>query len=158
MQHRTVLEYKRYRYLKMAILVVVASIIAYVWQAAPVGRYGGTLVGYALGIVAAGLVLWLMWFGVRKRQYKASLTTLVGWLSAHIYLGATLIVIATLHASFQVGWNVHTLAYVLLLAVIASGFFGLYAYLRFPSATVCHCILDSESAPPAQSGSIWSTT
>jgi hypothetical protein len=42
-------------------------------------------------------------------------------------------VIATLHAGFQVGWNVHTLAYVLMIAVIVSGFFGVYAYLRFPS-------------------------
>lgn len=133
MHHRTILEYKKYFYLKMAALVVIGSIVAYVWQAAPVGRYGGTPVGYALGTLAAVLVVWLMWFGVRKRTYKAAYTTLAGWLSAHIYLGATLIVVVTLHASFQVGWNVHTLAYVLLLGVIASGFFGIFAYMRFPS-------------------------
>lgn len=133
MQHRTVLEFRRYRYLKMAVFVVLASVIAYASQTAPVGKYGGTPVGYALGGVAAAFVFWLMWFGVRKRQYKASLTTIQGWLSAHIYLGATLIVVATLHAAFQVGWNVHTLAYVLMLLVIASGFFGVYAYLRFPT-------------------------
>lgn len=133
MQHRTVLEYRRYRYLKMAVFVVLASIIAYAYQTAPVGRYGGTPVGYALGGVAAVFILWLMWFGVRKRQYKASRTTTQGWLSAHLYLGATLIVVATLHSAFQVGWNVHTLAYVLMLIVIASGFFGVYAYLRFPA-------------------------
>jgi hypothetical protein len=135
MQHHTVLEYRRYRYLKMAALVVIASITAYVVQSAPVGRYGGTPVGYALGIVAAAFVIWLMWFGVRKRQYKATRTSLRGWLSAHVYLGATLIIVTTLHASFQVGWNVHTLAYVLLLLVVLSGFFGIYAYLRFPALT-----------------------
>jgi hypothetical protein len=135
MQHQTVLEYRRYRYLKVALLVLIAAITAYVLQDAPVGRYGGTVVGYGLGIVGAVLIVWLMWFGVRKRQYKAARTSLRGWLSAHIYLGATLIVVATLHASFQVGWNVHTLAYVLMLLVIASGFFGIYAYLRFPSMT-----------------------
>ncbi len=135
MQHRTVLEYRRYRYLKIALLLVVASVVAYLYQTAPVGRYGGTPVGYALGGGAAALVLWLMWLGVRKRQYKASRTSVQGWLSAHIYLGATLIVIATLHAGFQIGWNVHTLAYFLMLIVIASGFFGVYAYLRFPSLT-----------------------
>lgn len=133
MQHRTVLEFRHYRYLKMAVFVVLASIIAYVSQTAPVGKYGGTPVGYALGGVAAAFVFWLMWFGVRKRQYKASMTTIQGWLSAHIYLGATLVVVATLHAAFQVGWNVHTLAYVLMLTVIVSGFFGVYAYLRFPA-------------------------
>ena len=135
MQHRTVLEYRRYRYLKMAVLIVIASITAYASQTAPVGRYGGTPVGYALGVVAAGFIVWLMWLGVRKRQYKAARTSVQGWLSAHIYLGATLIVIVTLHAGFQIGWNVHTLAYLLMLIVIASGFFGVYAYLRFPSLT-----------------------
>jgi len=135
MQQRTVLEYRRYRYLKMAVLVIVASIIAYVYQTAPVGRYGGTPVGYALGGVAAAFIVWLMWLGVRKRQYRAARTSVQGWLSAHIYLGASLVVIATLHAGFQIGWNVHTLAYLLMLIVIASGFFGVYAYLHFPSLT-----------------------
>jgi hypothetical protein len=133
MQHRTVLEYQRYRYLKVAVLIVVASIFAYFYQSAPVGKYGGTIVGYVLGTVGALLILWLMWFGVRKRQYKASGAPVQGWLSAHVYLGATLIIVATLHTAFQVGWNVHTLAYVLMLIVIFSGFFGVYAYLRFPS-------------------------
>ncbi|MBL8513949.1 MAG: hypothetical protein JNJ55_08145, partial [Betaproteobacteria bacterium] len=38
----------------------------------------------------------------------------------------------TLHTGFQVGWNVHTLAYVLMMGVIVSGFYGIYAYLRIP--------------------------
>jgi hypothetical protein len=133
MQHRTILEYQRYRYLKVALIIIVASTIAYFYQTAPVGRYGGTLVGYILGTVGALVILWLMWFGVRKRQYKASGATVQGWLSAHVYLGGTLIVVATLHTAFQVGWNVHTLAYLLMLIVIGSGFFGVYAYMRFPT-------------------------
>ena len=55
-----------------------------------------------------------------------------GWTSAHVYLGTALLIIATLHAGFQVGWNLHTLAYVLMIVVIASGFFGLYSYLNIP--------------------------
>ncbi len=133
MQHRTVLEYRRYRYFKIAGLVVVASIVAYFYQTTPVGRYGGTPVGYALGTIAAALIIWLMWFGVRKRQYSASLTSTQGWLSAHIYLGMALIIVATLHAGFQFGWNVHTLAYALLVFVVGSGFFGVFAYLSFPA-------------------------
>jgi hypothetical protein len=133
MQHRTVLEYRNYRYLKIAGFIVVASIVAYLYQTTPVGRYGGTPVGYALGTIAAAFILWLMWFGVRKRQYSASLTSTQGWLSAHIYFGAALIIVASLHAGFQFGWNVHTLAYALLLFVVGSGFFGVYAYLRFPT-------------------------
>ncbi|MEO8103337.1 MAG: hypothetical protein ABI790_12480 [Betaproteobacteria bacterium] len=132
MRHRTILEYKHYRYLKLAALVVIASIIGFAVHASPVGRYGGTPMGYALGTVGALLILWLMWFGIRKRRYRASSGNIQGWLSGHVYLGAALIVIATLHTGFQVGWNVHTLAYVLMLLVIFSGFYGLYAYLRVP--------------------------
>jgi hypothetical protein len=78
------------------------------------------------------MIVWLAWFGVRKRQFGSTIGMLQGWLSAHVYFGTTLIVIATLHAAFKVGWNVHTLAYVLMLAVIVSGFYGVYAYLVYP--------------------------
>ena len=133
MQHRTFLEYRRYRYLKVAALLVLVSIIGYSAYGSPVGRYGGTPMGYILGTLGALLIAGLMWLGVQKRRYRANAGGLRGWVSAHIYLGISLIVIATLHAGFQIGWNVHTLAYMLMIAVIISGFFGVYAYLRFPS-------------------------
>ena len=56
-----------------------------------------------------------------------------GWASAHVYLGTALFLVATLHSGIQVGWNVHTLAYVLMCVVIASGLFGLYHYLHNPT-------------------------
>jgi len=132
MRHRTFLEYRDYRYLKLAVLVVAAVIFAYGWYKYPLGHYGGTPLGYTLGTIGALLIFWLMWLGVQKRRYRTT-GDVRGWLSAHIYLGASLIVIATLHTGFQVGWNVHTLAYTLMMVVIASGFYGVYAYLRFPT-------------------------
>jgi hypothetical protein len=131
-QHQSLLAYAQYRYLKVAAVVVALAIGIYIWDRPPNGPYGGTWLGYTLGTVSALLVLWLLYFGVRKRRYKSTFGTLQGWLSAHVYLGASLLVLATLHAAFQVGWNVHTLAYVLLVAVILSGFYGVFAYLRFP--------------------------
>ena len=85
-----------------------------------------------LGVWGLGLILWLAWFGIRKRRYGVGKQNLEDWLSAHIYLGLGLIVVATLHTGFQFGWNVHTLAYVLMIAVILSGVFGVAAYARYP--------------------------
>lgn len=132
MRHQSILAYARYRYLKLATAVTLATIAVYAWHRPPNGPYGGTWLGYTLGTIGALLIAWLLWFGVRKRQFGSTAGMLQGWLSAHVYLGTTLIVIATLHAAFKVGWNIHTLAYVLMLAVIISGFYGVYAYLRYP--------------------------
>lgn len=146
MRHGTFLEYKRYRYFKLATLFALASIVAYAFHKPAVGPYGGTWLGYTLGTIGAVIILMLLWFGVRKRQYSASAANLQGWLSAHVYLGAVLIIIATLHAGFEVGWNVHTLAYVLMLAVIFSGFYGIYSYVRYPTMITENMAEDSLDA------------
>ena len=131
--HQSLLNYRRYHYLKVTLLIVGVAIMLYAGDE-PVGPpNGGTWVGYTLGTLAALIVAWLMWFGVRKRQYQSTAGTVAGWLSAHVYLGTSLLVIATLHGGFQFGWNVHTLSYVLMVAVILSGFYGVYAYLRYPT-------------------------
>lgn len=129
--HEGFLVYAGFRYLKIATLLCVAAIAFYAWHSPPDEPNGGTWLGYGLGCIGAALILWLMWFGVRKRQY-GTVTKLQGWLSAHVYLGLSLIIVATLHTGFQFGWNLHTLAYGLMMVVIASGFFGIYAYARYP--------------------------
>lgn len=130
--HQSVLVYQRYRYLKLSLFAVLVCIIAYAAHNPVDKPNGGTWLGYVLGIVGALLILWLMWFGVRKRSYRSSRGTVEGWLSAHVYLGLSLLIIATLHTGFHFGWNVHTLAYALMVAVIVSGFYGVVVYLRYP--------------------------
>lgn len=134
MRHYSILEYARFRWFKAAIALSAAAAAVYLWHDPPLKPYGGTWLGYTLGSVAGLLTLWLLWYGVRKRRYRSSLGTVQGWLSAHVYLGTALVVIATLHAGFELGWNVHTLAYLLMLAVVFSGFYGVFVYLRVPRA------------------------
>jgi len=71
---------------------------------------------------------------VRKRAMTRGAWSLKAWTSAHVYLGLSLIVVATLHTGFQFGWNVHTLAYALMILVIASGVWGIAVYAALPSA------------------------
>lgn len=131
--HQSILVYKNYRYLKWALAVLVVAVVAYFgYEPLDGSKNGGTWAGYTLGTIGALLILWLMWFGVRKRSYGGGGMPVEDWLSAHVYLGLALIVVATLHTGFQFGWNVHTLAYVLMMIVIASGVFGLFAYMRIP--------------------------
>jgi hypothetical protein len=130
--HTSILLFRNFRYLKISVAILAVSILAYAIHD-PLGKpNGGTWLGYTLGGFAAVLIVWLAWFGVRKRQYGVGKLLLEDWASAHVYLGLSLLVIATLHSGFQFGINIHTLAYALMVLVIGSGAFGLYAYMRYP--------------------------
>ncbi|HUW26225.1 MAG TPA: hypothetical protein VMW07_06830 [Gallionella sp.] len=163
MLRSTVLEYRNYRYLKIASLLMFFAVAVYLFDQPATGAYGGTWLGYSLGILSTIIVVVLLLYGIRKhlvplraerrslpdtasphrvapdrREHEANWLrhqgpTLQGWLSAHIYLGIALIVLATLHTGFQFGWNVHTLSYALMMVVIISGCYGTYTYLHFPS-------------------------
>ncbi len=131
--HQGFLVHERFRYLKLASLLCVLAVVAYWWHSPPGGPNGGTWLGYTLGTVGAVIIAWLTWLGRRKRNYASRFGTVRGWLSAHVYLGLSLVTIATLHTGFHFGWNVHSLAYVLMLLVIASGIYGIVVYARYPT-------------------------
>jgi len=130
--HESVLAFRHRRYLWLAIAISVASLVAYWWHDPQEPPNGGTVLGYTLGGVAAALIAWLALFGVRKRRYSSTLGSVQGWLSAHVYLGLALVVVAFLHSGFQFAWNVHTLALLLMLLVVASGIYGIVVYLKYP--------------------------
>ena len=134
MRHHSILEYARFRWFKAAIALAVLAAVAYAVHDPPLKPYGGTWLGYTLGGVGAALIFWLLWYGVRKRRYRSTSGTVQGWLSAHVYLGTALVVVVTLHTGFELGLNVHTLAYVLMLAVVLTGLYGVVSYLRVPRA------------------------
>ena len=130
--HESFLVYRNLLYLKIAVLATGGAVVWYAIDAPRGVPSGSTWLGYTLGIVGAVLIVWLMLFGVRKRRYAAGEWRLEAWLSGHVYFGLALAIIATLHTGFRFHWNIHTLAYVLMMAVILSGFFGVYVYARYP--------------------------
>jgi hypothetical protein len=132
--HSSFLTHKGFLWMWIALILSGASIYGYMTVEVEPRHNGGTWYGYTLGTVGALLILWLTMLGVRKRKMTAGRWSLKAWTSAHVYLGLALIVIGTLHTGFQFGWNVHTLAYGLMLFVIVSGIYGVTVYASLPSA------------------------
>ena len=132
--HGSFLTYGSGRWAKVALVVVLLSFATYFFVDVEPRHNGGSWYGYTLGTIGLLLILWLTLLGVRKRAITPGLWSLKAWTSAHVYLGLSLIVIGTLHAGFQLGWNVHTLAWGLMMLVIVSGLFGIWVYARLPRA------------------------
>jgi len=130
--HESMLAFRKRRYLWFSLLLSALAILAYWFDDPQEPANGGTALGYTLGTVGLLLILWLTWFGIRKRSYKSTLGSVQGWLSAHIYLGVALVVVVLLHTGFQFGYNVHTLAFALMLLVIVSGLYGVFVYIKYP--------------------------
>lgn len=130
--HSSFISHEGGRYFWISLAFVIISIVIYGWHDPGAEANGGTWYGYTLGTIGALLILWLLYLGRRKRNFIHGMGTVRGWVSAHVYFGTSLLIIGTLHTGFQFGWNIHTLAYVLMCIVILSGFFGVWAYLNFP--------------------------
>jgi len=131
--HVGFLKHKTYRYLWLALILAGLCTVGYLTIEQEPRPNGGSWYGYTLGTIGLGLIVWLSLLGIRKRRPSPGYWSLKGWTSAHVYLGLSLIVIGTLHTGFQFGWNVHTLAYALMILVIVSGLYGIWAYAHFPA-------------------------
>ena len=131
-RHESFLQYRRYRWFKIALLLSILLVVAYLMIDVQPRHNGGSWLGYFLGTAGALLILWLAMLGIRKRNITRGRWSLKAWTSAHVYLGLALIVIGSLHTGFQFGWNVHTLAYALMMLVILSGAYGISVYAMLP--------------------------
>lgn len=130
--HEGFLRHARYKWAKISGALCLFVIAAYMLIDVSPRHNGGSWYGYTLGTAGAGLILWLTALGYRKRRMTDGRWSLKAWTSAHVYLGLSLIVIGTMHSGFQFGWNVHTLAWALMMLVILSGLFGIWAYATLP--------------------------
>ena len=132
--HEGFLRHKRFRWLKIALSISAFAILIYLLIDHTPRPFGASWYGYTLGTMGVLLILWLTLLGLRKRAMTPGRWSLKAWTSAHVYLGLSLIVIATLHTGFQFGWNVHTAAYALMMLVIVSGIYGIAVYVAVPAA------------------------
>jgi hypothetical protein len=132
--HVSFLKHKGFRWLWIALVLCGISIAGYLMIDQQPRPNGGSWYGYTLGTIGFGLIIWLSLLGVRKRKINPGVWSLKAWTSAHVYLGLSLIVVGTLHTGFQIGWNVHTLAYVLMLLVIVTGIYGVVVYATLPAS------------------------
>ena len=130
--HEGFLRHRSWRWLKIAVFLSLISVTVYLMTDVQPRHNGGSWLGYTLGTICALLILWLTMLGLRKRAMTSGRWSLKAWTSAHVYLGLSLVVIATLHTGFQFGLNVHTLAYVLMMLVIVSGIYGIVVYATLP--------------------------
>ena len=130
--HESFLSHKRMRWLKVAVTLCLIVIVSYFLVDVEPRHNGGSWYGYTLGTIGALLIVWLALLGIRKRKMTAGRWSLKAWTSAHVYLGLALIVIGTMHTGFQLGWNVHTLAWALMMLVIVSGIYGISVYAALP--------------------------
>lgn len=133
-KHEGFMRYANFRWAKISAMLCLLIIVSYTLVDVRPRPNGGSWYGYTLGTIGALLILWLTALGYRKRRMTSEYWSLKAWTSAHVYLGLSLIVIGTWHTGFQLGWNVHTLAWVLMMLVILSGLYGVIVYSTLPAA------------------------
>ncbi|PAL21850.1 hypothetical protein CD928_13710 [Sphingopyxis sp. GW247-27LB] len=133
-RHEGFLRHANFRWAKISGGLCLLVIVSYTLIDVTPRPNGGSWYGYTLGTIGALLILWLTALGYRKRRMTSDFWSLKAWTSAHVYLGLSLIVIGTWHTGFQLGWNVHTLAWALMMLVILSGLYGVAVYALLPQA------------------------
>ncbi len=127
------LTYGSGRWFWISFASAVGLVLHYVNYRSRTVAYGGSIEGLLYGVVGTGLIGVLMYLGIRRRSYSSHTGTLQGWLSAHVYLGLLTLLVIPLHAGFRFGWDIHTLAFVLLAIVVLSGVGGVLLYRILPS-------------------------
>ena len=131
-ERENLVNYRSFHWLWINLFFLIVLATFYYFDHPIEGRNGGTPLGYAYGVLATLGILVLMWLGIRKRTYTYYTRPLIGWVSAHLWIGLSLLLVVPLHSGFQLGWNVHSLAYGFLLATVLSGIWGTLNYFHSP--------------------------
>ncbi|MGI9068300.1 MAG: cyclic nucleotide-binding domain-containing protein [Pyrinomonadaceae bacterium] len=119
-----------------AALILIAG-IASVWGLATRG-FDGILVGtwltmrWATGLVGLFGIVAVMTYPLRKQVYRRRAGALRYWMLVHVYVGAFAGLILMLHAGNGTGGLLTTSLYLAFDVVIATGLFGIAAYIIAP--------------------------
>lgn len=132
MSEETFLNIKQWRWFRISFVVTVTASLLYYFSTPTVPMSGSTFYGYLLGIICGACMVYLLWYGSRKRRYFAQHTTLKEVLSAHVWIGIALLVLVPLHCGFRFHWNVHTMTFVFCILTIVTGIWGAYLYRVLP--------------------------
>jgi hypothetical protein len=133
MRDETFAGHRRFFWMWVCALGVGAMGAAYHFDHPLGGPSGGTTLGIVYGVLATAGIGLLMVYGLRRRYaYAHGPGTLKGWLSAHVWIGTSLAIVVPMHSGFKFAKNLHTMAYALMLATIASGLWGAFSYLTYP--------------------------
>jgi hypothetical protein len=117
------------RWVFLLFLGLTAAYVVYRWGRFP---HGGSWPGIAFGILATLLIALLLWYGVRKRQYRSRRGTMEAWLQSHVYLGLLSVVVVLYHSGFRFADKVAVAALVVLSLVVITGLFGAILYTTVP--------------------------
>lgn len=132
MTQETFINFARWKWFKITSYFTLIFIIWYLIDDPILPKSGSTFYGYSAGIISASIMVYLMWYGSRKRRYFASATTLREVLSAHVWLGLSLLILVPLHTGFRFNFNVHTMTAIFCLFTIITGVWGMYFYRTLP--------------------------
>lgn len=125
--------YKNYFWLWLNLSTLIVFSLVYLIFVPATGHAGDSFFGYFLGSLATLAIFYLMWFGIRKRSYYSSKGSLKSWLAAHVWIGISLLLIVPLHSGFELSWNVHSMAYYVMVLVVLSGIWGAINYRNLAS-------------------------
>src|SRR6185436_19791058 len=120
------------RWRNLGLVFLIVAIAAYVRAASGDFPHGGSKAGIVFGALGLAAIFALLFFGVRKRDYKSRLGRLETWLHIHIYLGLLSFVLILLHSGFRFHDKVAISAFVVLILVVATGVWGALLYQRVP--------------------------
>jgi hypothetical protein len=119
-----------------SVALVAAGTAGHVWlRALPGGTGGGSPFGLAVGTVALAAMLFALLLGARKALVRRiglgglgfvpRLGSVGWWTRGHLWLGLVALPLALIHSGFRVTGSLATVLVALLVAVVATGLYGL---------------------------------